>query len=113
MLLASDKFILKSLNGQAQVESVRNLPVKTLVLCRLPFEQFTHPYQEAVSKAFPNAFMDYALPRALFNFQSLIKFFYTPVLKDIYVIDAKLGKDYADVFKDYYKFIPNADIKPL
>ncbi len=112
ILLASDKFILKSLSGQGQVESVANLPVKTLILCRLPFEQFSHPYQEAISQALPNAFMDYAMPRALFNFQNIIKFFYTPMLKDIYVIDAKLAKEYSGVFKDYYRFIPNAELKP-
>jgi len=108
LLLATDKFVLRHLAGQSAVEAVGKLRVKTLVICRLPFEQFTHPYQEAVSKSLPSAFMDYALPRALFNFHSLIRFFFTPELKDVYVIDAKLSKDYAGVFKDYYKFIPGA-----
>ena len=92
LLIATDKFILKHLSNQAAVEPVNNLPVKTLVICRLPFDQFTHPYQEALSQALPNAFEDYSLPRALYNFQSIIKFFYTPILKDVYVIDAKLSK---------------------
>jgi hypothetical protein len=90
---------------------VNQLSVKTLIICRLPFEQFTHPYQEAVSASLPNAFEDYALPRALYNFQSLLKFFYTPELTDIYIIDSKLTKGYAKAFKDYYKFIPGAEIK--
>lgn len=111
LLLCTDKFILKALNGQAAVEPVSKLMVKTVILCRLPFEQFTHPYQEAISQSLPNAFMDYALPRALFNFHSLIKFFYTPELRDIYVIDAKLAKDYSSVFKNYYLNIPNAEIR--
>ncbi len=111
LLLVTDKFILKHLNGKSAVEPVNQLPVKTLIVCRLPFEQFTHPYQEAVSAALPNAFEDYALPRALYNFHSLIKFFYTPELKDIYIIDSKLAKGYAKVFKDYYKFIPGAEMK--
>jgi DNA polymerase III epsilon subunit-like protein len=111
VMLVTDKFILKHLTGQSAVEPVNHLKVKTLVICRLPFEQFTHPYQEAVSAALPNAFEDYALPRALYNFHSLIKFFYSPELKDIYVIDAKLAKSYAKVFKDYYKFIPAAELK--
>jgi len=111
VLLVTDKFILKHLSGQSAVEPVNHLKVKTLIICRLPFEQFTHPYQEAVSAALPNAFEDYAMPRALYNFHNLIKFFYTPDLKDIYIIDAKLAKGYARVFKDYYKFIPGAEIR--
>jgi hypothetical protein len=111
LLLVTDKFILRHLGGQSAVEPVNHLPVKTLIICRLPFEQFTHPYQEAVSAALPNAFEDYALPRALYNFHSLIKFFYTPELADIYVLDPKLAKGYARVFKDYFRFIPGAEIK--
>lgn len=111
LLLVTDKFILKHLRGHSAVEPVNQLHVKTLIICRLPFEQFTHPYQEAVSAALPNAFEDYALPRALYNFHSLIKFFYTPELKDVYVIDSKLAKSYAKVFKEYYKFIPGAVVK--
>ena len=111
LLLATDKFILKALKGYSQVEPVVNLPVKLLILCRLPFEQFTHPYQEAVSASFPNAFMDYALPRALNNFHKLLEFFYSPLLRDVYIIDAKLTKDYALVFKDYYKYIPGSELK--
>lgn len=111
LLLCTDKFILKSLTNQNPVETVNRLAVKTLVIGRLPFEQFTHPYQEALGQSFPNAFEDYGLPRALFNFHSLIKFFYTPELMDIYIIDSKLAKPYAKVFKDYYKIIPNAALK--
>jgi DNA polymerase III epsilon subunit family exonuclease len=111
LLLATDKFILKHLTGNSSVEPVSKLAVKSLVLCRLPFQQFTHPYQEAVSKSLANAFEDYALPRALYNFHSLIKFFYTPELTDIYVIDSKLSKAYAKVFRDYWKIIPGAVLK--
>ncbi len=110
ILLATDKFILKYLSAQPVIDPVEKLRVKTLIICRLPFEQFTHPYQEAVSQSVSNAFMDYALPKAVYNFQSLIKFFYTDSLRDIYVIDAKLNKDYSSVFKDFYKNIPGAKI---
>jgi DNA polymerase III epsilon subunit-like protein len=112
LLLATDKLVLKHLSSQAPLESVGRLEVKTLIVCRLPFEQFTHPYQEAISQSLPNAFEDYALPRALFNFHSLVKFFYTPALTDVYVIDAKLSKPYAKVFKEYYKAIPKARLIP-
>lgn len=111
LLLATDKFILKAVNAQSVVEQVYKLPVSTLIISRLPFEQFSHPYQEAISQSLPNAFMDYALPRALFNFHSLIKFFYTPALKDIYIVDSKLNKDYAKVFKEYSQYIPKAVAK--
>lgn len=110
LLLCTDKFILKFLNGSNAVEPVRGLKVKTLIICRLPFEQFTHPYQEAVSQSFPNAFMDYALPKALLNFHSLIRFFYGPDLKDVYILDSKLAKDYAKPFKDYFQAIPGSTL---
>ncbi|MBI5530703.1 MAG: hypothetical protein HY918_04355 [Candidatus Doudnabacteria bacterium] len=111
LLLATDKFVLRHMTAPSAVDPVQNLEVKTLVVCRLPFEQFTHPYQEAVSQSLNNAFMDYALPKALLNFHNLLRFFYTPKLQDVYIVDAKLAKDYAKVFKDYYKSIPKAKIK--
>jgi hypothetical protein len=110
LLLATDKFILRAISGNQAVDPVHKLVVKTLVLCRLPFEQFTHPYQEAVSQSLNNAFMEYAMPRALLNFHNLIKFFYTPELKEVYIIDAKLAKEYAVPFKNYYSAIPGAEV---
>ena len=111
LLLATDKFILKHLIAQNLVEPVVRLGAKTLILCRLPFEQFTHPYQEALGQTLANAFEDYALPRALYNFHQIIKFFYTPRLKNIYIIDAKLAKPYAKVFKEYLKTLPGAEMQ--
>ncbi len=111
VLLATDKLVLKHLNSQNALEAVTQLRVKTLVLCRLPFEQFTHPYQEALSASVKNAFEDYALPRALYNFHALLKFFYTSELMDIYIIDAKLSKPYAKIFKDYWQSLPGAVYK--
>ncbi len=108
LLLATDKFILKALSSQGAVEQVTKLPVKILVLGRLSFDQFTHPYQEAVSKSYDNAFMDYSLPRALFNMHNLVKFFYTDSLEHVYIFDPKLSKDYAKVFKEYYNIVPGA-----
>ncbi len=113
LLLATDKFILRAMSGNQAVDPVSKLAVKTLVLCRLPFEQFTHPYQEAISQSLNNGFMEYALPRALLNFHNLIKFFYTPELKEVYIIDAKLSKEYSAPFKNYYKAIPGAEIPRL
>ena len=110
LLLATDKFVLKHLSAQNPVEPVGRLSVKTLILCRLPFEQFTHPYQEALGKTMTNAFTEYALPRALLNFHQILKFFYTPALEDVYIIDQKLGKPYAVVFRDYYKTLPGAKL---
>ncbi len=111
LLLCTDKFVLKHLTSANSLAPVSHLKVKTLVLCRLPFDQFTHPYQEALGQTLSNAFEDYSLPKALYNFHSLLKFFYTPELKDIYIIDAKLAKPYAKIFKDYFQTIPNAVFK--
>ncbi|MDR3642343.1 MAG: exonuclease domain-containing protein [Candidatus Doudnabacteria bacterium] len=110
LLLCTDKFILKHLAAQNPVEPVGKLAVKRLIVCRLPFDQFTHPYQEALGKTLNNAFNDYALPKALLNFHEVLKFFYTDELEDIYVIDQKLDKPYALVFKDYYKTLPGAKL---
>lgn len=110
ILLATDKLILKSLANQASVEPVTSLKVRALIICRLPFEQFSHPYQEAVSQSMPNAFMDYALPKAVLNFYNLIKFFYSSELEHIYVMDPKLSKEYSEIFKSFYKYIPGSKI---
>jgi hypothetical protein len=106
LLLATDKFVLKHLSSTAAVDPVNKLGVKTLVICRLPFDQFTHPYQEAVSQSLDNAFMDYALPKALLNLHNLIGFFLTPALQDVYIIDAKLKKEYSGSFLEYCQAIP-------
>ena len=110
LLLATDKFLLKHLTSSNPVEPVSRLRVKTLVLAHLPFEQFTHPYQEALSQKMDNAFEDYALPRALFNFHRIMKFFYSPELTDVYIVDPKLAKAYAQVFKDYHTMVPGAKL---
>lgn len=103
LLLATDKFILKQLNNSNQVDPVQSLQVNTLILNRLPFEQFSHPYQEAVSKSFSNPFMEFALPKALLNFVNILKFFYSSDLKEFYIFDPKLAKEYASCFLDLKK----------
>lgn len=110
ILLATDRFILKFISNQGAVDAVSRLGVKTLVLSRLPFENYTHPYQEAVSASFPDPFLGYSLPKALYNFHLLLGFFNTDKLEKIYLYDAKLQKDYARVFKDYLGEIENFKI---
>jgi len=103
LLLATDKFILKFLASENAVQPLQRLAVSTLIVGHLPFEQFTHPYQQALAAEYDNAFEEFSLPRALYNFHSLVRFFYTPSLKTIYLFDTKLSKPYAKVFKDYVK----------
>lgn len=100
LLLATGRFVLKSLNARSAGSALGSLPVKTLVLGHLPFEQFTHPYLEAVARQFKNPFLEFSLPRALLNFHRIIRFFYTPALKNLAVFDAKLNKPYARPFLD-------------
>lgn len=111
LLLATDKFILKFISGNTSTASKGHLDVKTLVLGRLPFEQFTHPYQEAVSAQFENAFIDFALPRALINFHKLLEFFYSENLKGLYITDIKMQKEYGKYFKDYLSVLDSFKIK--
>lgn len=111
ILLITDKFVLKYLEQSGN--SLENLSVKTLVLCRLPFEQYTHPYLEAVAGAFENPFEQFSLPRAVLNFMKIIKFFYSPDLKTLILADAKLSKPYAKVFKQVLSSLPQFKEKPV
>lgn len=110
LLLATDKFILKSINSLAAMEPVETLAVKTLILCHLPFEQYTHPYQEALAEKFNNPFEDFSLPKAVYNLHRILQFFNTPLLETVYICDSKLAKGYASAFKDYIKLIPNMEM---
>lgn len=108
LLLVSDKFVLRYLNNRTNLESVERVPVKTLIICRLPFEQFSHPYQRALAATFENAFLQFSLPRAIYAFHALLQFFYSPQLRQILVFDSKLDKDYAQEFKNYLELFANS-----
>jgi hypothetical protein len=110
LLIATDKFIIKNLSSGNGYVGIEQLPVKTLVLCHLPFEQFTHPYQEALAAKYSNSFEDFALPRAIYNFHSILKFFNTENLANVYIWDSKLAKGYAKVFEEYVSQIPGVEI---
>lgn len=110
VLLATDKLILKYL-GDLAGGAVATLPVKTLILGHLPFEQYTHPYLEAVAKTFERPFEQFSLPRAIYNLGRVLSFFYTPMLKQVVLADPKLAKDYAVVFKEFIKQIPNLKVR--
>ncbi len=101
LMLITGRTILKHLSSSSSIDPVERVAVKTLVIGHLPFEVFTHPYQEAVAARFGNAFEDYSLPRAIYNFHSLLEFFNTPTLEQIYIFDSKLAKDYGKVFREY------------
>ena len=88
----------------------KHLGVKTLILCHLPFEQFNHLYQESLAEQFTNAFVEYSLPKAVYNFHCLLGFFNTPMLETIYICDSKLEKDYSQVFKDYIQLLPGIKV---
>lgn len=101
LLLATDRFILKAINGNPASSRPSSLKVKTLVILRLPFEPVNHPYNQALAKTYPNAFESMALPKALYNLHQIVSFFYTHALEKVYLIDPKLEKGYA---KDFYEY---------
>lgn len=103
LLIATDKFILKN--------SHRRLRVKTLIICRLPFEQFTHPFIAAQGQRYQNTFEEFSIPRALYNFHSLIGCFYGEDLRQIYIADAKLAKEYGKYFIEYLESLPFVETK--
>lgn len=108
LLLATGKFVLKHLGSGVGLSPVTSLPVKTLIIGSLPFDQYTHPYQQAVASRFANPFEEYSLPKALYNLQCILEFFYTKELESIYIADNKLSKEYGKVFYEYLE-----DIKTL
>ncbi len=102
LLIATDTFLLKQYG--------RRLKVKTLILTRLPFEQFTHPLFAAQAQNYDNQFLDFNIPRALYNFHSLIKFFYGPELEKVYILDPKIHKEYGKYFVEYLKSLPFVEL---
>lgn len=111
VLLVTDKFLLKFLNEKQNNGHIGKLEAKTLIINHLPFEQFTHPYLEAVAQKFENPFEDFSLPKAVYNFHKIIQFCYTQELRTVIVADSKLAKGYAREFIDYLGKISNFDIK--
>ncbi len=102
LLLATDGFVNKQVAHRAKV--------KTLIMTRLPFEQFTHPLFAAQAEKYQNQFIDFNIPRALYNFHSLIRFFYSEDLEKVYLIDAKIGKEYGKFFLDYLTSLPFVEV---
>lgn len=110
LLLATGKFILKHQVGSTNVSPVEHLTVQTLVIGTLPFENFRHPYEEAVTAQLQNAFEEYSLPKAVYNLHVLLDFFYSPELSEVYICDSKLAKAYATTFIDYLHRVPGLEI---
>src|SRR5579872_3830939 len=102
LFIATDRFVLKQIG--------KKLKVKTLVLSLLPFEQFNHPLFAAQAEKYQNQFLDFNIPRALYNFHTLIRFFYSQDLEKIYILDQKITKDYGKYFVDYLKSLPFVEL---
>ena len=98
LFIATDRFVLR--------QSQRKLKVKNLIITRLPFEQFNHPLFAVQAARYQNQFIDFNIPRALYNFHTIINFFYSDELKNIYILDAKIKKEYGKYFLDYLKSLP-------
>lgn len=103
LLITTDTFILRQVG--------KNLIVKSLIMTRLPFEQFTHPLFAAQAEKYENQFTDFNIPRALYNFHSLIRFFYGLDLERVYILDQKIHKDYGKYFLEYLESLPFVEIK--
>ncbi len=103
LLLATDRFIARQIH--------KNLKVKSLVITRLPFDQFTHPLFAAQAQKYKNQFIEFNIPRALYNFHTLIRFFYGHDLEKIYITDPKIRKDYGQYFLDYLASLSFVEIK--
>jgi len=111
ILLVTDKFILKFLVNNQDASFLQKLIVKTLIINHLPFEQFTHPYLEAVAQNYQNPFEEFTLPRAIYNLHRIIQFFYTGELKSIIIADPKLKKDYSQNFIEYLQSVPRLKLR--
>jgi DNA polymerase III epsilon subunit-like protein len=102
LFLGTNNFILKQAN--------RKLKVKNLVITRLPFEQFNHPLFAIQAARYQNQFADFSIPRALYNFHAIINFFYSDELEKIYILDAKINKEYGKYFTEYLRSLPFVEI---
>jgi hypothetical protein len=102
LFLGTNNFILK--------QSHRKLKVKNLIITRLPFEQFNHPLFAIQAARYQNQFIEFNIPRALYNFHAIINFFYSDELEKIYILDAKINKEYGKYFTDYLKSLPFVEI---
>ena len=111
LLLVTGKTIIKHVATSTSIEPVNQLPVKTLIICNLPFEQYTHPYSQAVAARFENPFEQYSLPKAVYNFHAILEFFNSDELEHIYLCDSKLAKGYGKVFTDYLLQLPGVKTK--
>ena len=103
LLIATDKFILKQFG--------RHLQVKDLVITRLPFEQFNHPLLAVQAEQYANKFEEFSIPRTLYNFHSIIGFFYGNDLQRIFILDQKIRKEYGKYFIDYLNSLPFVEIE--
>lgn len=110
VLLVTDKLVLRYLTEMSG-RSLNKLTVKTLIIGRLPFEQYTHPYLEAVANTYEHPFEQFSLPRAAFNLSRILDFFYTHQLKLIVIADPKVAKDYFLIFEDFLRNIPRFQVK--
>lgn len=100
LLIASGRGMLKYLDAGAK--PVRAAAARSLVIAGIPFDQFTHPLQQAINAQFTNAFEEVSLPKAVHSLHRLISFFAGPKLERVVLWDAKLKKPYARVLKDYF-----------
>lgn len=103
LLLVTDHFVVK--------HSHKRIKVKDLVMMRLPFEHFNHPLFAAQAQLYANQFVDFNIPRALNNFHSIIRSFYTEELERIYILDSKINKEYGKYFVDYLQSLPFVEIR--
>ncbi len=102
LFLGTNNFILK--------QAHRKLKVKNLVITRLPFEPFNHPLFAIQAARYQNQFIEFNIPRALYNFHAIINFFYSDELEKIYILDPKINKEYGKYFTDYLKSLPFVEI---
>lgn len=112
VLLVTDKLVLRYLT-EVSGRSLNKLTVKTLIIGRLPFEQYTHPYLEAVANTYERPFEQFSLPRAAFNLSRILGFFYTHQLKLVIIADPKVTKDYFLIFEDFLRNIPFFQVKKV
>ncbi len=102
LLLVTDHFVVK--------HSHKRIRVKDLVMTRLPFDHFSHPLFAAQAQLYANQFVDFNIPRALNNFHSIIRAFYTDDLEKIYIWDQKINKDYGKYFIEYLQSLPFVEL---
>ncbi len=103
LLLISSSGVLNFLRSVQQVQPVAQLQAKTVIFSQWPSMKVADPYSKALAQKSADPDREFFLPRSMYDFQSLLRFFYTAKLKQIIILDAKKAFKYKELYQNHLK----------